>query len=293
MIEQLRAVLVSLALPYEIVMVDDGSSDGSLEVMLRLREGDPCIRIVSFSRNFGHMAALTAGLDVACGEAVITMDADLQHPPSLIPELVAKWKAGAAVVGTVRRRTERERWMKRASSSLFYAVFRRLSPVEMPENAADFRLLDRAVVDVLRRLRERSRFLRGLVAWAGFRQETVTYDASARVAGETKYSTRKMLWLALDGITAFSAAPLRWAIGFGFGVSVLSFIYILYAVCVRLFTDNAVAGWTSVLGAVLFIGGIQLIFLGVIGEYLGRVFEETKGRPLYVVARRVGFEDSP
>jgi glycosyltransferase involved in cell wall biosynthesis len=280
---RLTTVLNPLQLTYEIIMVDDGSTDGSAEVIAKLHSADPRVKLLSFSRNFGHMIALTAGLDAAAGDAVITLDADLQHPPLLIAELVRRWQAGAKVVNTIRRETADAGLFKKYSAALFYRL------VNLPANAADYRLLDRQVVDTLKNIRERSRFLRGLISWVGFRQEFVEYEADRRFAGRTKYSLGRMIAFAIDGITSFSAFPLRLATYLGLISALLSFIYIIYAVYIHLFTPNTIEGWTSVLVTVLFIGGIQLIFLGVIGEYLGRVFEETKQRPLYIISRQVGF----
>jgi polyisoprenyl-phosphate glycosyltransferase len=281
--DRLTAALKPLQLAYEIIMVDDGSNDRSAAVIADLHARDHNVKLLSFSRNFGHMIALTAGLDAAAGEAVITLDADLQHPPSLIPELVRRWQAGAAVVNTVRRETAGAGPLKKYTAGLFYRL------LNLPPNTADYRLLDRRVVDVLKNVRERSRFLRGLISWVGFKQEFVEYEADRRFAGQTKYSLGKMIAFALDGITSFSAFPLRLATYLGLASALLSFVYIVYAVYVHFFTRTTIEGWTSVLVTVLFIGGVQLIFLGVIGEYLGRVFEETKQRPLYVISRRVGF----
>ncbi|HVN66824.1 MAG TPA: glycosyltransferase family 2 protein [Candidatus Sulfotelmatobacter sp.] len=286
--DRLTAVLKPLNLHYEIIMVDDGSTDGSLAVIGELRRHDPRVKFLSFSRNFGHMIALTAGLDHAAGRAVITLDADLQHPPSLIPILIEKWRAGAEVVNTLRQETKGAALFKSLSAGFFYWLLNRIARLDLPANAADYRLLDRRVVDSLKTVRERSRFLRGLVRWVGFKQVSVNYEADARFAGRTKYSTGRMVAFALDGITSFSAFPLRLATYLGLTVAGFSFFYILYAVYIRLFTSRAIEGWTSVLVTVLFIGGVQLIFLGVLGEYLSRVFEETKQRPLYVLREKAG-----
>lgn len=272
----------------EIIFIDDGSTDNSLQVITALHQQDNKVKAVSFSRNFGHMAALTAGLDIASGDAVITLDADLQHPPELIPELVKQWENGAEVVNTIRKETKGAGQLKGLTANLFYWLINRIARIDLPAGGADYRLLDRKAVDYLKRLRERSRFLRGLISWIGFRQTCVEYEADARTAGKSKYSFGKMFSFALDGITSFSAVPLRISTYLGLTVAGLSFFYILYAVYIRLFTDRAIEGWTSVLVTVLFIGGIQLIFLGVIGEYLSRVFEEAKQRPLYIISRQIG-----
>ena len=286
--DRLSAVLKPLNLAYEIIMVDDGSTDGSLAAISELRQADPRVKFLSFSRNFGHMVALTAGLDHAAGKAVITMDADLQHPPQLIPTLLEKWRAGAEVVNSLRKGTKGASLFKSLSAGFFYWLLNRIARLDLPANTADYRLLDRKAVDSLKKVRERSRFLRGLVRWVGFKQVCVDYQADARFAGRTKYSTGRMIAFALDGIISFSAVPLRLATYLGLTVAGLSFLYILYAVYIRLFTSRAIEGWTSVLVTVLFIGGVQLIFLGILGEYLSRVFEETKQRPLYIVREQAG-----
>lgn len=285
---RLTAVLKPLNLAYEIIMVDDGSTDQSLETIQELRQADPRLKYLSFSRNFGHMVALSAGLDHAAGDAVITMDADLQHPPRLVPRLIEQWEKGAEVVNTVRRESKGAGPFKKYSAGAFYWLINRLAKIDLAPNTADYRLLDRKVVDTLNSLRERSRFFRGLVSWVGFRQSFVEYEADPRFAGRSKYSLGKMIAFAIDGITSFSAAPLRLATYLGLASALFSFIYIIYAVYAHFFTKNTLEGWTSVLVTVLFIGGIQLIFLGVIGEYLGRVFEETKQRPLYIVRAKAG-----
>lgn len=285
---RLAAVLKSQNLSYEIILVDDGSKDNSLAKMAELNKKDSKIKVISFSKNFGHMIALSAGLDHASGKAAITMDADLQHPPELIPELVAKWKNGAEVVNTLRIETKGTDFFKKITAGLFYWLINKIAKINLPSNAADYRLLDAKVVETLKNIKERSRFLRGLISWVGYKQEFIPYQADQRFSGKTKYSFSRMLAFAIDGITSFSAFPLRLSTYLGMIIAFFSFLYILYAVYVRLFTDQAISGWASVLVAVLFIGGVQLIFLGIIGEYLSRVFEETKKRPLYIISKKIG-----
>lgn len=286
---RLAAVLDGLGLSYEIILVDDGSTDGSFVRMSALAAGDSRVKVISFSRNFGHMTALWAGLDHAVGQAVITLDADLQHPPELIPTLIEKWRQGAEIVGTIREETVGAGLLKEGASRFFYWLLRRIAKINLPRGAADYRLLDRKVVQTLAGMRERSRFLRGLIGWVGYRQTYVPYRADARFSGQTKYSLSRMAGFAVDGITSFSAFPLRLATYLGLAIALLSFVYALYALYVRLFTDHAMVGWASVLIAVLFIGGVQLVSLGVIGEYLSRVYDEAKQRPPYVVREKIGF----
>ncbi|PIS28100.1 glycosyltransferase [Candidatus Saganbacteria bacterium CG08_land_8_20_14_0_20_45_16] len=286
---RLAAVLKELGLDYEIIFIDDGSHDASWLELTKLHQTDHRVKVLSFSRNFGHMAALAAGLDQAAGDVVITMDADLQHPPELIPQLLNEWEAGAEVVSTLRQESRRAGYFKNLSARFFYWLLNRIAKINLPANAADFRLLDRKVVETLKTIKERSRFLRGLISWIGYQQAFVAYQAEPRFAGKTKYSFSRMFSFAIDGITAFSAFPLRLATYLGLSIAFFSFIYIVYAIFVKLFTNNAMAGWASVLIVVLFIGGVQLIFLGIIGEYLSRVFDETKGRPFYIVAKKLGW----
>jgi len=286
---RLSAVLSSLGLACEIILVDDGSTDHSLEIIEALAAKDPRVKLLSFSRNFGHMAALSAGLDYAGGDAVITLDADLQHPPEQIPEMLKKWKEGAEIVNAIRRETQGAGAVKNITAHFFYWLIGKIGKINLPEGSADYRLLDRKVVEALKGIQERSRFLRGIISWVGFKQASVVFEAPPRFAGRTKYSFGKMFAFALDGITSFSAFPLKLSAYLGLCIAGLSFVYIIYAIYIRLFTNQAIEGWTSMLVVVLFIGGVQLIFLGVLGEYLGRVFDETKGRPLYIVSRKTGF----
>ncbi|NPA31798.1 MAG: glycosyltransferase family 2 protein [Chloroflexi bacterium] len=282
---RVRAVMEDLGEPWELVLVDDGSRDGSTDLIRELQAQDPeHVRPVIFARNFGHQIAVTAGLDYARGQAVVVMDADLQDPPEVIPDLVEKWRAGYQVVYAVRQAREGETWFKRATAALFYRLIRRITNVEIPLDTGDFRLMDRRVVEVLRRMRERHRFLRGMVAWVGFRQIGVPYKRAPRFAGETKYPLRKMLKFALDAITGFSYFPLQLATYMGFLSAGLAIIAIPIVAVARMTGVQAFYGQASTLIAVLFLGGVQLISLGILGEYVGRIYDEIKGRPLYVVA---------
>ncbi len=288
--ERLTRVMRQLGETYEVVFVNDGSRDGSLELLRKLSAEDPTLKVVSLSRNFGHQTAITCGLDLARGAAVVVMDADLQDPPELIPELIEKWREGFDVVYAVRERRQGETPFKRATAALFYRLIRWLARIEIPADTGDFRLLSRRAVEALKSTQERNRFVRGLVSWIGYRQTAVKFVREERVTGETKYPFRKMLKFAIDGITAFSFLPLQMATYFGFLISGLGFLYVIWAVLQKLLTDRPVIGWTSVIVAVLFIGGVQLITLGVIGEYIGRIYEEVKQRPLYLVDEKIGFE---
>ena len=286
---RLKAVIDQQGLSYEIIMVDDGSTDTSIFEIHKLNEKDHHVKLISFSRNFGHMIALSAGLDYASGDAVITLDADLQHPPEIIPKLIEKWQGGAEVVNTVRKEASSTGFIKKITAGFFYWLINKIARINLTANTADYRLLDRKVVATLKTLKERSRFIRGLVSWVGFKQAFIEYHADERVAGKTKYSFSKMVSFAIDGITSFSAVPLRLATYLGLIMSFFSFLYIVYAIYIRFFTSRAIAGWTSVMVAVLLIGSVQLVFLGIIGEYLSRVFDETKKRPLYIVSKKIGF----
>jgi glycosyltransferase involved in cell wall biosynthesis len=281
--QRIKKVMNAAREPWELILVDDGSNDGSTEAILKLAKRDHRIRPLVFSRNFGHQIAITAGWDYARGDAVVTIDADLQDPPEVIPVLARKWKEGYDVVYAVRAEREGESWFKRTSASLFYRVIYRITDVRIPVDAGDFRLMDRKVVNVLKSMRERHRFPRGMSAWVGFRQIGVHYKRSPRHAGVTKYPFKKMLLLALNAITSFSYFPLQVATYFGFfsaGIAILAIPIVIY---LRMAGIPQFTGQATTLIAVLFLGGIQLISLGFLGEYIGRLYDEVKGRPLYVV----------
>ena len=271
---------------YELIFVDDGSTDQTLRAIRDQQAVSPNVHFLSFSRNFGHQNALRAGLDFASGDCAISMDGDLQHPPELLPEMIMRWKDGYDVVYTVRADDPRVPYLKRATARLFYAVINRASDVAIQPGAADFRLLDQRVVGVLRELKEADIFLRGMVSWLGFRQFALPYQPESRQWGETKYSLRKMLRLALAGITGFSVRPLHISTILGNIIAMGAFSYGLYAVYIRLFTDRAISGWASVLAAVLFVGGMQMIMLGILGEYLGKLFIQSKNRPNYIIREK-------
>jgi len=289
---RLAAVLPSVVDSWEIVFVDDGSRDRSWQLIRDLAAADPHVRGVRFSRNFGHQMAFAAGLDHAGGEAVVIMDADLQDPPELIPELVARWREGHEVVYAVRTRREGETLFKKLTAKLFYRLLRRITQVEIPVDTGDFRLMGRRALEAFRRLPERHRFTRGLVAWVGFSQVGVPYARAARKAGETNYPLRKMLRFAVDAITSFSHVPLQLATWLGFLTSLFAFAYIVVVVVLK-FVGISWPGYTSLMAAILFLGGVQLVMIGLLGEYLGRVYDEVKGRPLYLVQDTVGSDRGP
>ncbi|MFB7738341.1 glycosyltransferase family 2 protein [Streptomyces sp. NPDC056112] len=275
-------------LDYELIYVNDGSSDGSLAILRELAADDGHVRVVDFARNFGHQIAITAGLDIAGGDAVIVMDTDLQDPPRISLELVDAWREGAEIVHA-RRRSRQDTAFKRATAHLYYRVLRSCAEVDIPLDTGDFRLLDRRVADELRRYRERSRFVRGIVASMGFRQTEVAFDRDERFAGETKYPLRKMARLAIDGVTSFSTVPLRMITRLGFLVLLLSLAGIVYALAMKFFRpDITVSGWTMLMVVVLFLGGTQMLFLGVLGSYIGRIYGEVQARPLYLVREVIG-----
>ena len=274
----------------EVILVDDGSSDGSYELMRAAREADPRFKLIRLSRNFGHQVAVTAGLDVAAGNAVIVMDADLQDPPEVALELAARWRDGYEVVYAVREGREGDTAFKRATASLFYRVFRRISDVDVPLDVGDFRLVDRRALDAFRSMRESNRYVRGMFSWIGYRQVGVPFRREERYAGETKYPLRKMLKFASDGVVSFSAYPLRLALKLGFAVSALSFLLGVVFLLSKFIGFYSVPGLASIAVFVAFMGGIQLLLIGIMGEYVARIHDEVKGRPLYLVSDTQGLE---
>jgi polyisoprenyl-phosphate glycosyltransferase len=279
--------------PWELVLVNDGSRDGSAGVIAGLHQQDQRVRGLSLSRNFGFQIAVTAGLDYSRGDAVILIDADLQDPPEVILEMIAQWREGYDVVYGVRTQREGETWFKKFTATLFYRLIHRITSIYIPRDTGDFRLMDRRVVDAIRRMPERNRFLRGMVSWVGYKQAPVYYRRHPRFAGATKFSVSKMTRFAVDAITSFSYFPLQLATYLGFTIAALSALMIVVVVGLRLFSPaEPLLGQATTLVAVLFLGGVQLISLGIIGEYLGRIYDEVKGRPIYLVDQKWGEDES-
>lgn len=289
---RLSDVLAATGLAYEILFVNDGSRDGTMKALRLLAASDPRLQILDFARNFGHQVAISAGFAHARGQAVVVIDADLQDPPEVIPLMIAKWREGYEVVYGRRRSREGESPFKRLSAALYYRLLNRFTDVEIPVDVGDFRLIDRKVCQALNQIKERHRYVRGLIAWLGFRQTEVVFDRAPRFAGKTKYPLRKMLAFALDGVVSFSSKPLKLALLPGILMSGAGFIYFLYILYLKMFTQQAQVGWASIMSAILFFNGYTLIMLGIIGEYLGRLFDESKGRPLYVLRDSL-FQDAP
>lgn len=288
--ERLARALGEITPDFEIIYVDDGSKDRTAELLHRIQATAPKVRVIRLSRNFGHQIAVTAGVEYARGEAVVLIDADLQDPPEVIADMVAKWREGYHVVYGQRVDRPGETKFKLWTAKMFYRFINRLSEVPIPLDTGDFRLMDRSVVDALNRMKEKHRLLRAMTSWVGFRQVAVPYSRAERFAGTSKYPLRKMLVLAVDGIVSFSAVPLKIVTTVGLAFSALSVLGILYAIVQRLFTDIWVPGWTLIFITVLLIGGLQFIFLGVMGEYIGRIYSEAKNRPLFLVMEELGFD---
>ena len=287
---RLAAVLDGLQGTWEVVFVDDGSTDGTYGLAVELHSRDPRFKVARLSRGFGHQVALTAGLDLARGEAVITMDGDLQHPPEVIPELVARWEAGDEIVYAVMEERQGESRFKDLTARWFYRVLRGLSEIDVPVAAGDFRLVDRRALEAFRAMRESNRYLRGMFSWVGFRQSGIAYTSPPRPAGRSKYSRMRMFRLAGDAVIGFSSRPLRIGLNLGFVVSALSILFGISAVVSKIAGVFVVPGWTSIMVLVGIVGGIQLVVLGIIGEYIAHIFDEVKRRPLYVVSRLHGIE---
>lgn len=287
---RLSALFETLELDVEVILVNDGSRDNSYDLLCQCNREDPRFKVVHLSRNFGHQTAITAGMDLASGRAIVVMDADLQDPPEVVPEMIAKWREGYQVVYAKRRIRAGESWFKRATAALFYRALRRMTRLEIPTDTGDFRLVDRTALEAFKSLRERNRFVRGLFSWVGFRQTAVEYDRQPRVAGETKYPLRKMLQLATDAVVSFSDVPLRLSLGLGFLVAAIAFLTGIVSVAVKLLGVYTVSGWTSLMVVLSFFAGVQLMVLGTMGLYIARINDEVKGRPLYIVQELRGFQ---
>lgn len=288
----LKKFLSGISYNYEIIFVNDGSKDKTLDILKEIALKDKTIKIISFSRNFGHQLAITAGIDEAAGDAIIVMDADLQDPPEVISEMLIKWEEGYEVVYAKREQRLGESLFKRITARVFYRLLNKLTEIDIPLDTGDFRLIDRKVKYDLLKIREKNRFIRGIISWIGYRQTHVMYQRQERHSGETKYPIKKMMKFALDGITSFSAYPLKIALNMGFFSIIIAFILFLYALVSYIFLpDVTLPGWTSILIAVVFFGGVQLFTSGIIGEYIGRIFEESKNRPLYLIDEKINFDN--
>lgn len=278
--------ILSKYVDYELIYIDDGSYDGTLDMLKQQNKKNKKVKFISFSRNFGHQNALRAGLDYATGDCVISMDGDMQHPPKLIPQLVDKWQKGYDIVYTIRKDDPSISFFKRKTANIFYWAMNKFSDIEIKSGVADFRLLDRSVLDIVKTIRENDLFIRGMVSWLGFRQYGIEYMPEKRNWGKTKYSFFRMTKFAITGMTSFSLKPLHISTMLGYIIATIAFLYGIYAIIIKLFTNNAISGWTSVLVVVLFIGGIQLIMIGILGEYTGKLFIESKKRPNYIIKEK-------
>jgi len=288
---RLTNVMISMNESYELVFVNDGSRDNTAFIVAEICQNDRHVRLINFSRNFGHMPAISAGMEYARGEAIFIIDADLQDPPEIFPEMAAKWNEGYHVVYGKRKKREGDGIFKKISAKIFYRLLRRMTSIDLPLDTGEFRLIDRKVCDAVNRLPEKNRYIRGLVTWVGFKQTEVLYVRQERFAGETKYPLRKMIIFAMDAITAFSYKPLKIATSVGFLISFFSFVYLIIVFYQRFFTDTTITGWASTTGILLFTQGIVMMILGMMGEYIGRVYEEIKNRPAYIVQEVLGGDD--
>ena len=289
--KRLKKVMNDNEINYEFIFVNDGSKDKTFEILNKIAEEDNNTKIISFSRNFGHQIAVTAGVDKAKGDAVVVIDADLQDPPELIPKMIDLWNDGYKVVYAKRKKRKGESFFKLFTAGIFYRILDRMTDIDIPLDTGDFRLMDRDVVNVLKTMKENNRFVRGMVSWVGFKQTPIEYERDERFAGETKYPLKKMIKFASDGIVSFSAKPLKIMGSLGMFCVSISLIIFLYALIRKLTNDvNVVSGWASIMTAVTFLGGVQLLSISVLGEYIGRIYDESKGRPLYVIEKEVNME---
>ena len=289
---RLRDVMDGTGVDYEVLLVNDGSHDRTAEIASDICRENPRFRMLVFSRNFGHQIAITAGMDYAAGDAIVVIDADLQDPPAVIPQMLEKWREGYEVVYGVRIARKGESAFKKLTSKIFYRILRSLTEVNIPVDVGDFRLIDRKVRDALKLVNERNRYIRGLISWLGFSSASVSFVREKRFAGETKYPLRKMIRFALDALASFSYKPLKLASYIGLLISFFSFAYMIVVICQRIFTDTAITGWASSIAVSLFFNGVILIILGIVGEYIGRIYDEVKGRPLYIISRAINIDDA-
>jgi len=281
--KRLTGVMKSMGEPYELIFVNDGSRDNTANLIAEFCESDSCVRLINFSRNFGHMAAISAGMENSRGQAIFIIDADLQDPPEVFPQMAEKWREGYHVAYGKRTKRKGESVFKRLSAKIFYKFIRQMTSIDMPPDTGEFRLIDRKVCDAINKLPEKSRYIRGLVSWVGFKQTEVQYVREERFAGVTKYPLRKMITFAVDAITSFSHKPLKLATMTGFFISLMSFVYLLYVFYQVFFTDQTITGWASTVAIILFTQGIVLMLLGLMGEYIGRIYSELQNRPLYII----------
>jgi dolichol-phosphate mannosyltransferase len=289
--KRLKTVMDKSTYAYELIFVNDGSKDQTLTILKNLSAEDKSVKIINFSRNFGHQIAVTAGINHAKGNAVVIIDADLQDPPELILEMINKWREGYEVVYAKRKRRKGETWFKLITAKYFYKFLEFMSDVKIPKDTGDFRLMDAKVVDAFRVMPERNRFVRGMISWVGFDQTYIEYEREKRFAGETKYPLKKMIKFAGDGIIAFSAKPLRLMTCIGCLTIILAFIVLVYSLVIKFLGGTAVRGWTSLMVAITFFSGVQLLSLGVLGEYIGRIYDESKNRPLYIIKEKINFDE--
>ena len=287
---RLKSVMLQNDINYEFVFVNDGSTDRTMEILSEIAANDYRTKIVNFARNFGHQVAVTAGIAAAKGDAIVIIDADLQDPPEVIPELIAKWEEGYEVVYAKRKQRKGETWFKLLTAKYFYKFLNYMSDIDIPKDTGDFRIIDRKIADVFNQMTERNRFIRGMMSWVGFRQTYVEYERDERFAGETKYPLKKMIKFASDGIIAFSTKPLRIVMTLGLLSVLVSIIVLLYTITVKIIGTGTQTGWASIMVAITFFSGIQLLGLGIVGQYIARIYDESKNRPIYIVKETINIE---
>jgi polyisoprenyl-phosphate glycosyltransferase len=290
---RLSQVIIKTGFNYELIFINDGSTDRTYEILEGIAKQDSHVKVISFSRNFGHQIAVSAGIDKARGDAVVIIDADLQDPPELIPEMIGLWEQGYDVVYAKRKKRKGETWFKLLTAKCFYRILARLSEVKIPTDSGDFRLLDKKVVNVLKKMPEKNRFIRGMVSWAGFKQIPLEYEREERFAGDTKYPLKKMIKFAADGIISFSTKPLKVSQYLGFFAVIIAIAVFIYSIIYRIIGGkNLVYGWASIMTTVTFLGGVQLISIGILGEYIARMYDESKGRPLYIIEKEINNDEA-